>query len=161
MKTRNKVLAGLALSSILATSIYANCDYKSGSKHYNENRHSQHNMYKGMHKRGFDKKPQVLRLFKKLNLSDEQRDGIRKIVQDSRENRVKLSDAFTKNSFDKNKFIELRKQKRENMLKSQAEILEKAYMLLSPKQKEQLKVLMDLRSDRNMHNGQRFSKHMK
>jgi Spy/CpxP family protein refolding chaperone len=34
------------------------------------------------------------------------------------------------------------------MLKSNAEILEKSYAILTPKQKEQLKVLMDLRKEK-------------
>ena len=39
-------------------------------------------------------------------------------------------------------------EKRDNMLKSNAEILEKSYAILTPKQKEQLKVLMDLRKEK-------------
>ena len=39
-------------------------------------------------------------------------------------------------------------EKRDNMLKSQAEVIEKSYAILTPKQKEQLKVLMDLQKER-------------
>jgi hypothetical protein len=38
--------------------------------------------------------------------------------------------------------------KRDNMLKSQAEIIEKSYAILTAKQKEQLKVLMDLKKEK-------------
>ena len=34
------------------------------------------------------------------------------------------------------------------MLKSQAEVIEKSYAILTTKQKEQLKVLMDLRKEK-------------
>jgi Spy/CpxP family protein refolding chaperone len=63
-------------------------------------------------------------------------------------NRVKPSVAFTKNGFDKDKYMEIMKQKRDNMLESKAEMVDKVYKILTPKQKEQLKVLIDLREDR-------------
>ena len=34
------------------------------------------------------------------------------------------------------------------MIKSEAEVIEKSYAVLTPKQKEQLKVLMDLRKEK-------------
>ena len=59
-----------------------------------------------------------------------------------------IDDAFTKDGFDKAKYIKIMNEKRDNMLKSNAEILEKSYAILTPKQKEQLKVLMDLRKEK-------------
>ena len=44
--------------------------------------------------------------------------------------------------------MEIMSEKRDNMLKSQAEIIEKSYAILTPKQKEQLKVLMELREEK-------------
>ena len=64
--------------------------------------------------------------------------------------------AFTKDSFDKNKFISMMNDRRDNMIKSQAEIMEKSYAILT-KTKEQLKVLMDLRKER-MENNKVFLK---
>ena len=51
-------------------------------------------------------------------------------------------------SFDKTKYLSIMNDKRDNMLKSQAEIIEKSYAILTAKQKEQLKVLMDLKKEK-------------
>ena len=57
-------------------------------------------------------------------------------------------DAFTKDSFDKDKYMKIMSEKRDNMLKSNAEVMEKSYAILTPKQKEQFKVLLDLRKEK-------------
>ena len=69
-------------------------------------------------------------------------------MQDSRKNLKNSDDAFTKDSFDKTKYIQIMSEKRDNMLKSEAEVIEKTYAILTTKQKEQLKMLMDLRKEK-------------
>ncbi len=54
-------------------------------------------------------------------------------------------DAFTKDSFDKDKFIKIMKDKREKNQELHADVIDKAYKVLDSKQKEQLRTLLDLR----------------
>ena len=69
-------------------------------------------------------------------------------MEDSRKNSTSDDGAFSKDGFDKAKYIQIMSEKRDNMLKSQAEVIEKSYAILTTKQKEQLKVLMDLRKEK-------------
>jgi periplasmic protein CpxP/Spy len=67
---------------------------------------------------------------------------------ESRKNIKTANEAFTSSSFDKNKYIEIMAAKRDNMLKSKADVIEKSYALLTTKQKEQLKVLIELKQEK-------------
>lgn len=149
MKTKNRVLTGLFLSSILATGLFAsNCDMEKKGEKGNCDRGS---CFMGKGK--FDKKAHkgdghFFGMFKELNLTDEQKTKIEQIISDSRKN-IKTSDeAFSKDSFDKAKYIQIMNEKRDNMIKSKADVIEKSYAVLTVKQKEQLKVLMDLRKEK-------------
>ena len=42
------------------------------------------------------------------------------------------------------------KQKRDNRIESKAEMIDRVYKVLTPKQKEQFKVLMDLKKEKRM-----------
>lgn len=145
MTTKNKILSGLILSTVLTTGLFAmnndmrnnnrdssNCmmkkDFMSGSKHHGNK--------------------SVIRIFKELSLTEEQETQIEKIMLESRKNMQTFDEAFTKESFDKDKYMKIMSEKRDNMLKSNTEVIEKSYALLTPKQKEQLKLLMDLRKDK-------------
>jgi len=144
MKT--KVLAAVALTALLGTSLYA---FNGDMKGMKTGVCPTNKMYNPMMKK--NKKAGsfgVLGLVRQLNLSSEQIKDIQKIRQDMMKNRVKPSVAFTENGFDKDKYMEIMKQKRDNMLKSKAEMVDKVYKILTPKQKEQLKVLIDLRENR-------------
>lgn len=138
MTTRNKMITGLALSTLLATGLFA------GNEQMKNDRDSSCMMKKG----GKHHERSVVGMFKRLNLSPEQDAQIEKIVFENRVNMESFDDAFTKDGFDKDKYIKIMNEKRDNMLKSNAEILEKSYAVLTPKQKEQLKVLMDLRKEK-------------
>jgi periplasmic protein CpxP/Spy len=141
MRTRNKIISGLVLSTVLVSGLFAGndemrnnkCMMKKDSMHMDK-KHGEKSMLPIM--------------FKQLSLTQEQETKIEKIIVDSRENMETFDEAFTKDSFDKNKYIKIMAEKRDNMLKSQAEVLEKSYAILTPKQKEQLKVLMDLRKEK-------------
>ncbi len=102
-------------------------------------------MKKGMHNKG---KNGPLSLLRKLNLTPEQQTQIAKIRQDIFSKKVRPDVAFSKEGFDKAKFIEIMKQKRENMIESKAEMIDRVYKVLTPEQKEQFKVLMDLKRER-------------
>lgn len=146
MTTKGKFISGLALSAVLVTGLFAvdkkseerrgdfqNCPMQKDGK-------SQQMNHRGEH--GF------LGIFKELNLTSEQQTKIEQIIADVRKNEKRPDEAFTKDSFDKDKFISMMNDRRDNMIKSQAEIMEKSYAVLTTKQKEELKILMDLRKER-------------
>ena len=143
MTTRNKMISGLALSTLLATGLFA------GNEQMKRDGNSSCMMKKGsMDKGGKHGERSVIGIFKRLNLTPEQDAQIEKIVLENRANMESFDDAFTKDGLDKAKYIKIMNEKRDNMLKSNAEILEKSYAILTPKQKEQLKVLMDLKKEK-------------
>ncbi len=142
MKIRNKVISGLVLSAVLTSGLFAmngEMNKKDGDRKGCDFKNSM------MHKKG---EGHILGMFKSLNLTAEQQTKIEQIVADVRKNEKTPEDAFTKDGFDKAKYMEIMSEKRDNMLKSQAEIIEKSYVILTPKQKEQLKVLMELREEK-------------
>lgn len=148
MTRRNKILSGLVLSTVLATGLFAGSSDKNDDM--KNDRNQSHCMMKKDFKQGGkhhgDKSP--VNMFRQLNLTVDQESQIEKIMMDSRKNMKTIDEAFTKDSFDKDKYMKIMSEKRDNMLKSNAEVLEKSYALLTSKQKEQLKVLMDLKKER-------------
>lgn len=83
-----------------------------------------------------------------LNLTQEQQDKVQQIMLDNRKNQKLPLDAFSEKGFDKEQFIKNASDRRDDMIKARAEVIEKIYNILDAKQKEQLKVLIDLRKDR-------------
>lgn len=149
-----KVLAVVALTGVLGTGLYAACDGQGKGMHKGMKdgkscgmQGKNMMMKKGMHKKG---KRGPLALLKKLNLTDEQKTKIAEIKKDIMSKKVTPDVAFTKDGFDKAKFIEIMKQKRENMIESKAEMIDRVYKVLTPKQKEQFKVLMELKKEKRM-----------
>ena len=145
MKT-SKILATIALTGVLGTTAFAGMNGQNNDKNGCQNQKKSHKMM--MQKKMKKGQNGPLSLLRQINLTDDQKDKIRKIREDIRKNRVTPDVAFTKDGFDKAKFIEIMKQKRENMIESQAEMIDRVYKVLTPKQKEQLKVLMDLKKER-------------
>ncbi len=138
-----KIILGTLAAAVVATSLFAAAknhdssfmDEKSSFGHSKKMRHGGFNMKK---------------MIKALNLSDEQKTQIKVIVSKHRKNKIKMTDAFSKTDFDKNKFIQIASQKRENMIKSKANMIEEVYTVLTQEQKLQLKVLMDLKMNKMM-----------
>ncbi len=146
MTTKNKVISGLVLSAILASGLFAAADMdKKGEGKRGDSKciMKDDKMHKMDNQRGGR-----FHLFNELNLTTEQETKLEQIIQDSRKNIKSEDEAFTKDGFDKAKYVQIMSEKRDNMLKSQAEVIEKSYAILTPKQKEQLKVLMDLRKEK-------------
>ena len=147
-----KILVAVAMTGLLSTGLYAACN-KQGMMQKGMNNGDNCNMQKShkMMKKGnkkVDKGPMAL--LRQLNLSPEQKKQIFDIKKDMMKNRVTPEVAFTKTSFDKAKFIEIMKQKRDNMIESKAEMMDRVYKVLTPQQKEQFKVLMDLKKEKRM-----------
>ena len=154
MKT--KLLVATALTAVLSTGLYASCNgqsqgmMKKGMEKDNKScamQGGKHMMMKKGHHKG-QKGP--MSLLRKLNLTADQQNQIREIKQDLMKKRVTPNVAFTSNSFDKAKFIEIMKQKRDNKIEAKAEMIDRVYKVLTPSQKEQFKVLMDLKKEKRM-----------
>ena len=155
MTTKNKLISGLVLSVLLSSGLYANnCDMdKRGDKKENCGMMKNDKMHKMENHKGG-----LVHFFKELNLTAEQQTKIEQIISENRKSIKSTEDAFSKDGFDKTKYVQIMNEKRDNMIKSEAEVIEKSYAVLTPKQKEQLKVLMDLRKEKM---NQRFDEKIK
>lgn len=142
MTKASKVLTGLVLSSLLATGLYASCNNK--KSHEMMNNHGSMKMMKKSHYG----KMMFKSILKDLDLSSEQKTEIQKIVKTSKAKHKGMNEAFSKSSFDQNEFIKIMSEKRDNMIKSKAEMIGKIHAVLNTKQKEQFKVLLDLKAQK-------------
>ena len=138
-----KIVLGTLAAAVVATSLFAAAK-NHNSSYMEDNKNSGHTQK--MKRHGFNMK----KMIKALNLSVEQESKIKGIVLSYKNNHMKMSDAFTKTQFDKDKFIAIASQKRENMIKSKANMIEEVYTVLTKEQKLQLKVLMDLKMNKMM-----------
>ncbi|WP_072680038.1 Spy/CpxP family protein refolding chaperone [Arcobacter sp. LA11] len=146
MKT--KVLVGIGLTGLLVTGAYAAYNNQGMKQGANCNMQGAKKM---MMQKGYKKGQHgPMALLKKLNLTPEQTKQIQTIKKDMMKNKITPDVAFTKDGFNKAKFIEIMKQKRENMIESKAEMIDRVYKILTPKQKEQFKVLMELKKEKRM-----------
>ena len=143
MTTKSKIISGLVLSVLLSSGLYANSDMNKRGDAKQGDSKCMMNDNKMNNQRGGN-----FHLFRGLNLTADQETKIEQIMQDIRKNMKSEDEAFTKDGFDKAKYIQIMSEKRDNMLKSQAEVIEKSYAVLTAKQKEQFKVLMDLKKEK-------------
>jgi Spy/CpxP family protein refolding chaperone len=155
MKRTTKILATLALSAVLATAIHAQMENKPMSPKANAACDMRDSKMQGYHdqKGGHG----IMPLLHKLNLTDEQEKSIRSIMQETMKKQESQYSAFSEDGFDKNKYIKQMKNADEDRIKLQAETIEKVYAVLTPKQKSQLRVLMDLKEEK-MKEGCDFDK---
>lgn len=138
-----KIILSLGATALLASTLLANpaqgpkCDKGSCNKQQMSKQHKKGNS-KG-------KGENVVRMFKKLNLTDEQKTKIRAIIKDSMNSVPNPSTAFTDNSFDMNKFIELSKQKQASKIERRAQMIQKVYSVLTDEQKKDFKTMLDMK----------------
>ena len=126
----------LVASSLLAFSPCSNMKQGNGTSC------KQQKMMKGQNQgRGHG----LMQMFKKLDLSDAQRTEIRAIVKTSMQNMPNPHTAFSNDSFDKEQFVKLAKQRRDNRVEHRAEIIEKVYKVLNSSQKKDLKTMLDMK----------------
>ncbi len=137
-----KIILSLGTSVLLASSLLA-MSPQSNTKQCNGSTCKQQKMMKKGHSqsRGHG----VIKMFKKLDLSDEQRTQIRSIIKDSMKSMPNPKTAFSDTSFNKEQFIKLTKQKRDNKIERKAELIEKVYNVLNSSQKKDLKTMLDMR----------------
>ncbi|RXJ86779.1 Spy/CpxP family protein refolding chaperone [Arcobacter sp. CECT 8985] len=143
MKT--KLLSGVLATALLTTGLFAyqnngdrNCQFSNDKKMYKK-----HMMRKSNYK-----KFGIMSVVKQLNLTADQKMKIAKVVRTNKGKMQTINDAFTKKEFDKNKFIEILSSKRENMIKLKAQMVADIYDVLTNEQKEQFKVLLDLKTSK-------------
>ena len=151
---KNKIIGSLLIASVLSVGAFAQNHYdkndsKSSSICKSDKKNNHYKMKRG-HNRGG-----ILHLVKKLNLDDSQKTKIKSIMNQRNTNEKTIASSFTSSSFDKNKYIDIIKDKKENMLKLRADKIEKVYNILNSKQKTQLKVLIDLKAEKK---GKHFDK---
>jgi len=151
------LLVSLAMSTLLVSGLYAygGKDCKSQSKSCGMKSQKSCNINK--HAKGFGAKS-VMRLIHKVNLTQEQMQKIQDIRQKTHKKINVIYNAFDADSFDKKKYLDITMNQKENMLKLQADTIEKIYNVLTSKQKSQLKVLMDLQEEK-MKQGYAVDKH--
>jgi len=149
-------LVTIGLVGILATGLYATNSMNFQKQNGMMQRNMQGNMQKKMmHKMMRQnhterKRHEIMSIFRKLNLSAEQKQQLINIRQDMIKNRMKSSTAFRNGTFDKSKFIEIMKQKRDNVIELKAEMIDRSFKVLTPKQKEQFTVLVELKREKMM-----------
>merc|ERR1711916_365854 len=108
---------------------------KCGNGEYKKYRNckSGKNFHKG------DKSRFIIGAVYSLDLTKEQETTINKYVEEFQKTRMETFDAFNEDGFDKEAFVKARLNKRENMIKAKAELIEKVYTVLTKDQKSQLK----------------------
>lgn len=75
-------------------------------------------------------------MLQRLHLTSKQQKSIRAIMQKSMQNQDAIFEAFKNNNFNKNKFIKIMESKRDNMIKSRAQMLSDIFKVLNKQQKE-------------------------
>lgn len=135
-----KMILGLGTSLLVASSLMAfNPQAKMNNGCKGAKSHKM--MKKGMH----HKRGGFIGMVMKLDLSDKQRTQIQSIVKSHMQNIANPDEAFTSSSFDKEKFIKLAKQRRNDMVASRADMMAKVYKVLDKTQKQDLKTMIDMK----------------
>ncbi len=143
MKT--KILMTVLLTGVLSSSAFAVNGMNSSCNFMSKNMNSQK-----MGKYHSKTKSPFFRALKSLNLTVDQKNKIFEIRKEMMKNKQMTNVAFSKTSFDKEKYVEIMKQKRDNMIESKGQMIENIYAILTKEQKEQLKVIMDLKAEKKM-----------
>ncbi|WP_324170647.1 Spy/CpxP family protein refolding chaperone [Sulfurimonas sp.] len=136
------IIISLGTSVLLVSSLLA-ISAQSNMKQGNGFTCKQHKMMKqGMnHKRGHG----LVKMFMKLDLSDKQRTQIRSIIKDNMKSMPNPKTAFSNTGFNKEQFVKLANQKRDNKVERKAELIEKVYNVLNSSQKKDFKTMLDMR----------------
>jgi Spy/CpxP family protein refolding chaperone len=131
-----KTILTIGAVSLLATYLVASpCGQKSNKGCEDRYNCSQKMMKKG---KSHHKGDMLMSSIMRLDLTKEQRTQIREIIMGARKDMVKPHSAFTVDGFNKEKFIKLSKEHRDNKIVKKGEILEKIYKILKNEQRKQL-----------------------
>ena len=146
----------LLLSSLVSTFLFA-VDMKKENSDLKNNMQAPTHMKKGDDFRKVKKpdcsmeKPQrdgfkhfsFMRYIHKLNLDDKQASKVKEIFKNTKPKVQAYSEAFKDGKFDKNKYIDISLNKYKNMVEYKAIIIDKIYNILTDKQKNDLKTMID------------------
>lgn len=149
----SKVIAGLLIAGVsmaFANGMEKGCQSKmgqasGGQKSQSCNMKGKHNSQKGFDMMG--KKGHMDGGFMKsfmasidtLGLSSEQKGNIKKILDENKPKMSSPTEAFSETKFDTQKYIDIMQNKKSQMLKHQADVIEKVYAVLTSEQKVALK----------------------
>ena len=137
-----KIILGITTSMLLASSVFAFNGQENMKKGYYQNNAHHKMMKKNSNNK---KKNKIIQMVTMLDLSDDQKVKIRKIMKNSMNETVSPLSAFTVDSFDKMKFIKLVEEKRDNKIKRKANVIAKVYGVLTSPQKKDLKTIMNMK----------------
>lgn len=135
-----KIILSLGAVALLTSSLFAyngQGNMKDGCK----GKSGYHKMMKkgSHHKKG----ARIGSIVMQLDLSDKQRSQIKEILQNSKKDLPNPHSAFSDSSFDKDKFIKLSNDRKNNRVEKKAETISKIYALLNESQKKDLKTMLD------------------
>jgi len=144
MKSLRKSIM-LATALFVTTGAMASDDYRGykENREYKQSKYKDHKGYKNHNKkeRRFHR-GDISRFFigavYNLELKKEQEVKIDKTIQEFKNKRFDRFNGFTKDGFDKQAYIDARKQSKENKIKLKADLIESIYKILDKKQIEQL-----------------------
>lgn len=152
MNTTKKTLLAVltAVSLLFATSAFAggkNCDRDSKNGYSKKCGNGEYKKYKncktGKNYHKGNKSRFIIGAVYSLELTKDQETKINGFVKDFQDNRSDTMSAFKEDSFDKEAFIKTRTNKKENMIKAKADLIENIYSVLTKDQKAQLKQKLD------------------
>lgn len=136
-----KIILSLASALLLTSTLLAsgmNSDNQNTMKCSDKNGMKKECSKKMMYKKHHGKNHMVA-IMMHLDLSAEQKVKVRELMRNTWKNMPKTSDAFSDSSFDKELFIKLSKERRDNKIQREADMIEGVYNILTPAQKKALK----------------------
>lgn len=149
---KKKILVSLGAVALLVSSLYAsegkscaeekNCGEKKCMKEKMNHSKCGSMKQKGMKHLGSHKKNPIA-VIMQLDLTKEQREKIAEIRNEQKQSAPKISTAFSKDKFDKEAYMKMKKEHRETRLAREAAFIEKMYATLTPAQKEALKTELE------------------
>lgn len=153
--TKKSIAAGVVIATLLSTtSLFAygkNCDDSKCDMKQSKMCDS-----KKSNKRHGDNSKFLMGLLNTLDLTADQQSKIDALTQEFQKQRTQIFEAFSADGFDKQKYIDAHMNKRENMVKAQADFIEKVYAVLTDAQKkevsEELKDFNNLRKSKVCRN---------
>lgn len=148
MKTRTKLILPILATATLLFSVNSFADddeyeyrgYKHGYEKHHGYKHKDRDCddRDGKYHRG-SKSRFIIGAVYSLDLTKDQKEKIDKALDEFQDNRKETLDAFKKDGFDKQAFIDARMNRKETMIKQRADLIEKIYSYLTKEQKAELK----------------------
>ncbi|MEA1915793.1 MAG: Spy/CpxP family protein refolding chaperone [Campylobacterota bacterium] len=139
-----KIILSLGAAALLTSALYAygsNKSMKEGCQ--NQNKSHKMMMKKGSHHK---KGGNIMKMVQMLDLTADQKVKIQDIAAQNQKNRLNPHSAFSATGFDKAKFVEISKEKRDGKIERKAQTIDKIYAVLTAQQKKNLKTLLDMKA---------------